>query len=434
MEKEIKNKKFDYNRKFGSFRNKTLFEKLNPDLQKYIRELAFSFKFTFQEFRQVVEIARDLEMWQEQSLPHWWQEQSELLGIESSTHSKLIFFRELNKHIQELKNAEKSYQDFDKIQFRKKNTKKFVKTDAAENFYGMCPVASPKTICCNLRTIDAVENCSFGCSYCTIQTFYTNDIRINQNLKEKLKTINLENDRFYHFGTGQSSDSLAYGDRDGILSAHCNFAASNPNILMEFKTKSRNTAFFLENKIPLNIVCSWSLNPQIIISNEEHFTASLKERLEAARIIADKGIKVAFHFHPMIYYSGWEMEYADIAGKIINNFHTEEVLFISYGSVTLIKPVIQKIRDLGNPSKILQMNFVTDPHGKFTYPDELKIRMFTHLHQAFEPWHDQVFFYLCMEKESIWQQSLGYVYESNEIFEIDFGKNTMNKIFPAKMP
>ena len=124
MEKEIKNKKFDYNRKFGSFRNKTLFEKLNSDLQKYIRELAFSFKFTFQEFRQVVEIARDLEMWQEKSLPHWWQEQTELLGVDSSTRGKLIFFRELNKHIRDLKNTEKSYQDFENVRFRKKKYKK----------------------------------------------------------------------------------------------------------------------------------------------------------------------------------------------------------------------------------------------------------------------------------------------------------------------
>ena len=40
------------------------------------------------------------------------------------------------------------------------------------------------------------------------------------------------------------------------------------------------------------MVCSWSLNPSVIIDNEEHFTAGLKERIEAARILADKGIKV----------------------------------------------------------------------------------------------------------------------------------------------
>ncbi len=120
----------------------------------------------------------------------------------------------------------------------------------------------------------------------------------------------------------------------------------------------------------------------------------------------------------------------EIAQTITNNFNKDEVLFISFGSVTLIKPVIQKIRDLGNPSKILQMDFVTDPHGKLTYPDEIKIKMFTHMYQAFKSWHDQVFFYLCMEKEEIWLQTLGYSYETNEIFEEEFGKHTMRKIYP----
>jgi spore photoproduct lyase len=425
MDKVLKNKKFNYNKKYDSFQNKTLYEKLNHDVQEVIRELSFRYKFTFQEFRQVVEMARDLEMWQEKTLAQWWSEQSE---SELIIESKIAFFRALRSHIKELKNTEKSYQDFDKVRFREKNTKRIVKSEASDSFYGMCPVASPKTVCCNLRTIDAVENCSFGCSYCTIQTFYTSDIRINQNLEEKLKSIDIEKDRFYHFGTGQSSDSLAYGDRDNILSAHCNFAAAHPNILMEFKTKSKNTAFFLDNDIPANVVCSWSLNPQTIISNEEHFTASLSERLHAARSVADKGIKVAFHFHPMVYYSEWESGYADIAGKIIEMFNQDEVLFISFGSVTLIKPVIQKIRDLGNPSKILQMDFVTDPHGKYTYPDATKVRMFTHMYQAFKSWHDKVFFYLCMEKSDIWLKSLGYVYDTNEIFEIEFGKSTMKKL------
>ncbi len=310
MDKAIKNKKFDYHRKFDSFGDHSVFNKLDAELQQYIRDLAFEFKFTFQEFRQTVEIARDLDMWQEKPLKQWWQERSEILRSEEIKWDKTLFFKELRKYISELKNTEKSYQKFEKEKFKTKNTKKIIQTDPGDNIHGMCPVASPKTVCCNLRTIDAVENCTFGCSYCTIQTFYTSEIRINQNLEEKLNKIPIDQNRFYHFGTGQSSDSLAYGDRDGILSAHCNFAAKNPNILMEFKTKSKNTIFFMENEIPSNIVCSWSLNPQTIILNEEHFTASLAERLDAARLVADKGIKVAFHFHPMVYYSDWEEDYA----------------------------------------------------------------------------------------------------------------------------
>jgi spore photoproduct lyase len=149
--------------------------------------------------------------------------------------------------------------------------------------------------------------------------------------------------------------------------------------------------------------------------------------LKAARTVADKNVKIAFHFHPLIWYKNWARDYTKIVEGIIKNFKPNEVLFISFGSITLIKPVIQKIRVLGNPTKTLQMPLVSDPHGKLTYPDDIKIKMFRQMHEAFKPWRDKVFLYLCMEKESIWKSSFGYAYENNEIFEQTFGQYTMNK-------
>jgi spore photoproduct lyase len=296
----------------------------------------------------------------------------------------------------------------------------------------MCPVASDKTVCCNLHTIDAVENCVFGCSYCTIQTFYGKDILIQEDIKEKLDEIEIDQDRFYHYGTGQSSDSLAWGNRNGILDGLCNFAADHSNILVEFKTKSKNIQYFLENETPPNIVCSWSLNTKVIIENEEHFTATLDERLASARSLADKGIKVAFHFHPLVWYAGWQDEYSQIAIRLQQEFKPQEVLFVSLGSITLIKPVVQKIRDLGNPTKTLQMELIKDPHGKLTYPDQKKISMFRFMYDSFQDWQNEVFFYLCMEKASIWKESFGYDYSSNKEFEQEFGNQTMNKIYQSQ--
>ena len=206
------------------------------------------------------------------------------------------------------------------------------------------------------------------------------------------------------------------------------FAAKNPNIVLEFKTKSDNISYFLENDFPANIVCSWSLNPQTIIENEEHFTASLQNRLLAARKVADKGLKVSFHFHPIVYYDKWKESYTKIAEKVQKLFEPHEILFISFGSVTFIKPVLKKIRKQGFNTKITQMELVTDPHGKMTYPDDIKVEKFSTMYKTFSPWHDEVFFYLCMEKASLWQQSLGYVYPDNETFEKAMLDNVFNKI------
>jgi len=415
--------------KFEQYAQNKLFRLLTPDQQEFIHKLTLDLRLTFQEFRQVTEACRDLEMWDEEDLYTWWIHFRRASGTYDNLPAfKKHFITALQQHMKQLKTDAKSYDKNQNKKPVKPEKSQVVSTVSDTNVYGWCPVASEKTVCCNLRTIDAVESCSFGCTYCTIQTFYRDKVTIDANLKEKLENINLEPDHLYHIGTGQSSDALVWGNRNGILDDLMDFTRQHPNVLLEFKTKSDNISYFLENEIPLNIVCSWSLNPQIIIDNEEHYTASLERRLASARTVADKGIKVSFHFHPIIYYDNWNAAYSQIAEMILQQFSPEEILFISFGSVTFIKPVIKKIRERGLPTKILQMDFVTDPHGKLTYADEIKIEKFSLMYQAFKSWHDKVFFYLCMEKESLWEKSLGYVYKTNEDFEQALIDSSFEKI------
>jgi len=417
----------NYQQKLQKFIPQTFFNSLDEETRVFIEKIASAYQFTFQEFRQVTEAARDLSMWGEIHLSKWWTENIHFEESRKNKNSVLIL---VNDHINELKSAAKNYPVEGLNRPKKREKGKIVLMESDKNIFGMCPVASEKTVCCNLKTIDAVENCIFGCSYCTIQTFYKSETVFDNNIAGKLANIQLDPERNYHIGTGQSSDSLAWGNKNGNLDDLCKFASDNPNVLLEFKTKSDNISYFLENEIPPNIVCSWSLNPQTIIDNEEHFTVSLENRLKAARSVADKGVKVSFHFHPIVYYDDWRLAYTDIAKKVQDVFRPEDVLFISFGSVTFIKPVLKKIRNLGFPTKITQMELVTDPHGKMTYPDNIKIEKFSTMYQAFSRWHEKVFFYLCMEKAELWEKSLGYVFLTNEEFEKAMLDNVFSKIKP----
>ena len=58
-----------------------------------------------------------------------------------------------------------------------------------------------------------------------------------------------------------------------------------------------------------------------------------------------------------------------------------------------------------------------DANGKYSYPLAQKKEMFQTLYRAFAPWHDTVFFYLCMEDEWLWKEVFGYEFENNEAFE-----------------
>ena len=393
----------------------------------FIEELAVRYRFTHQELRQVTEAAVDLAMWEEGALSHWWrsEEASAALTLDARGRKKQLLWR-LRAHLSALRTVAKSYPQNGLPKPPDHNLQP-VARESDKTILGMCPVASQETVCCNLRTIDAVENCGMGCSYCAVQTFYGDEVVFDANLAQKLQALELEEDRFYHIGTGQSSDALMWGNQHGILDALCAFAAAHPNVLLEFKSKSKNVAYFLDNPVPANAVLSWSLNTPTIISNEEHFSAALPQRLEAARRVAERGIKVAFHFHPIVHYDCWREDYEALAQAVTEQFDPAAVLFVSFGSVTFIKPVIKALRQRANATKMLQMEMVPGAKGKLSYPEALKAEMFAHMYRAFAPWQDDVFFYLCMEQAPLWRSTFGFAYETNDAFEADFGRHVRMK-------
>ena len=482
--------------RFTALVGHTLFDQLAPEQQGLLRDLSDCYRLTVQEMRLLCEAARDLEMWREPGLAAWWRAAERVLDGQAldqrSPHERVLvehgpdqttpaeraqtgqtladrgpggprpggprpggqgridadvgagfvgagagrarkqrLLRQLREHLAGLRRAATVYPE-GAGPAPQRPPLHFVAADADAEVFGDCPVRSDRTLCCNLKTIDAVQNCAYGCSYCTIQTFYGDRVAVDPDLGAKLRRLELEPGRFYHIGSGQSSDSLVWGNRGGILDALCDFAAAHPDVLLELKTKSANVAYLLERPVPANVVCSWSLNTAPVIAHEEHFTAPLEQRLQAARRVADRGIKVAFHFHPMVHYAGWDQDYPALAQRLQSDFDPDQVWFVSLGSVTFIKPVIKQIRRRGEPTRILQTELVKDPHGKLTYPDDLKVEMFSTMYRTLAPWHGRVFFYLCMEKAEIWDRALGWRFSSNAEFERAFAAATLYRARSAR--
>ena len=401
-----------YLSKFETAIHNSFYNNLPIKEQEFIKEKAFMFKFSYQELKQIIEIARDLEMWNEKNLQDIFPEHTQ----------KKVVFTKLRKAYEEIRNSPNSYDNFELKNIPKEQKFTFKVAEKQGFGLGLCPVASEKTRCCNLMTLDAVESCGFDCSYCSIQSFYNqNTITFDSSFAQKLLNLKLDPNKTYHIGTGQASDSLMFGNREGVLDALLVFAKNNPNVLLEFKTKSDNIKYLLENEVPQNILCTWSLNTTTIIENEEHLTASLDKRINAARKMADKGIKVGFHFHPIVEYEGYLDEYQEVYERLIREFKPSEVVLVSFGTLTFIKPVIKQLRGREFRTKITQI-----PHenasGKTSYTDSTKVEMFKHAYESFSPWQnragkEKVFFYLCMEEHQMWAKTFGYQYATNNDFE-----------------
>lgn len=395
---------------------------------EFISRKTDEYRLSFQDNRQLQIIASDLRRWDEGTLENIWKD-PENPALKGKDRKKKVM--DGVKAVWELKKVEpKKYSSFEADYKPPVHGFSFSDKSPDSPVLGRCPVASEKTRCCNLQTLDAVINCGFDCSYCSIRTFYhTDDIQFHQDLKMKLDKIagELDPEKRYHIGTGQSSDSLMWGNRNGMMDDILDFAEANPNVLLELKSKAANIDSLLSRPIPANVITSWSLNPPVIIENEEHLTASLSDRIEAARRITAEGGLVAFHFHPIIVYDGWKQDYKAVFNQLIADFNPEDITHISFGTLTFIKPVIKELRKRELKSKILQMP-MEEIAGKLSYPFETKKEIFSFAYDSFKAWHDKIFFYLCMEDIDLWEPVFGRSYSDNEEFEQDMIESYFKKV------
>ncbi|MGM0431090.1 MAG: radical SAM protein [Spirochaetota bacterium] len=393
----------------------------------WIEQTARRLHLSVQNRRRLVEAAIDLRLWEQPPIETIWDE-SGSEQLTGKTKTQFILHRFFST-VEELRSKPIDYHSFDPPVLQGEKGLSFVRQQEDAPIMGRCPVAGEKTRCCNLQTLDAVQQCGFACSYCSIQSFYDESrVYFQENLDAKLESLQLDPERMYHIGTGQSSDSLMWGNRNGLLTNLFSFASRHPNVLLELKTKSARTDWINLPDIPNNVIATWSLNTPDVISAEEHLTASLEDRIKAARTAADAGIPVGFHFHPIIWHTGWKESYADVIHMLHRYFSPDEVVMVSLGTLTFIKPVLKKLRQSGRKTRTTQIPLV-DAAGKLSYPYEIKRELFSFVYDQFSPqWKEHVFFYLCMEDASLWEPVFGFSYPSNEAFESAMKRRYLQKI------
>jgi len=412
--------------KLQPFQSDPLFTGLSAAEREFLIHKCSELRLTHQQIKQLLDAAADLAMWDEGSLREFWDEEG-LEQMPGKERARRAVQRVLEKR-EQLRREPASYRGFDGGPPPKQSLS-YRTADPRDALLGSCPVASSKTRCCNLLTLDAVQQCGFACSYCSIQSFYGDgEVFFHENLPQKLAALELDPQTLYHIGTGQSSDSLMWGNRGGLLDALFDFASAHPNVILELKTKSDATGPLLAREVPRNVVVTWSLNTHTIVEQEEHLTAPVERRLAAARRTADRGIPVGFHFHPIVRYRAWKEEYTALWKRVQELFSPRETVMVSFGTLTFTKEVVKFLRRQPVRSKVLQLP-LSETAGKLSYPFDVKKELFTHAYRAFsKEWHEEVFFYLCMEEPELWEPVFGFAYPDNEAFEAAMKRHYAKKM------
>ena len=117
-------------------------------------------------------------------------------------------------------------------------------------------------------------------------------------------------ERSFRIGTGELSDSLALDPLTELTRLLVPFFAARRNAVLELKTKTDCVDTLLDARPARaggGVVVGQRARRSI--ERDEPGTATLAERLAAARRVQAAGYRVGFHFDPLIEFDGWEAGY-----------------------------------------------------------------------------------------------------------------------------
>ena len=291
--------------------------------------------------------------------------------------------------------------------------KKLFLTRSKGEFLKKCP-GSEGQVCCNYFVINFASNCPMDCSYCYLQEYLAQNSQlkvfsnVDDLLNEADELLSKHRRFFFRIGTGEIADSLALDPYIGFSREVVPFFADQPNVLLELKTKSDCVAGLLGLDPKDRVVVAWSMNPQRVIDHDEHGTASLIERLQAARRCQDAGYRLGFHFDPMIEYPGWERDYEQMLEQTFSTVDWRRISWLSLGVLRDTPSLKRLMRERFPQTRLLTGEQVLCPDGKLRYFQPLRVEMYRKMLQWIRRVAPTVKVYLCMESKEVWEQVFGF--------------------------
>jgi spore photoproduct lyase len=277
-------------------------------------------------------------------------------------------------------------------------------------FLKACPGTRCYT-CCDYKILHIGTFCNMDCSYCILQSYFHPPVlQYFVNYDELLSELSdmFAQKQIVRVGTGEFTDSLIWELWTDSSTRLVSAFSEQHHCILELKTKT--TAVERLKALPhqQKTIAAWSLNTNRIIGSEERSTASLSARLKAAARCASWGYPLAFHFDPLVLYEGCEKEYEQCVQQLFSCIDPTHIAWISLGSLRFMPALKEIIQQRFADSRIVYGEFITGLDRKMRYFKPLRIDLYRKMVGWIKGIAPEVFVYLCMEDDEVWEASFGF--------------------------
>ena len=204
----------------------------------------------------------------------------------------------------------------------------------------------------------SVMNCLFDCDYCFLKGMYsTGNIVLFVNLEDYEKKIKemLKEGPMY-LSVSYDTDLLALQGIADLCSFWTELAKNNEDLTIEFRTKAHVKRF---DPAP-NVIYSFTLSPQSVISSYEHYTSSLEGRLDSVSRACEAGCNVRLCFDPVLYVRDYMKCYNDFMDEVLPRVSWDKITDVSVGAFRISKEYMKGLRSCCPMSAVTEFPYVNE--------------------------------------------------------------------------
>jgi spore photoproduct lyase len=278
-------------------------------------------------------------------------------------------------------------------------------------FFKPCPGTAQGYNCCGYQILTPLTGCGMYCRFCILQVYfddhrqvlYTNWADLEREVEAKMAA---HQGRIVRVGTGEFADSLYLEPRLGLSTRVAALFERYPNAVVEFKTKSANIASLGAIRNPRQVVIGFSMNTPEMIGLLEKGTASLQQRLQAARTCEEMGFWLAFHFDPMVWHPSWKTAYRSVIESIFSSVKAPgRIAWWSCGGFRSVPALKAHLKASGEHLPLFGGEMVLGEDRKLRYFRPLRVEFYRLMAEEIGRHCPAVPLYLCMESPEVWRES-----------------------------
>jgi hypothetical protein len=266
-------------------------------------------------------------------------------------------------------------------------------------------------VCQSAYQLHTITGCPFRCAYCGLGGM----IRILTNIEEYCGHLRewitvAPEQRLYKWDN--QSDVIFFEPEYDAARLLIDFFASEPDRYLEiYAGKSDNVDYMLDYPHNGHTILQWSIAARTQSSQLEPRTASMEERIEAARKCQEAGYLVRYRFSPIIPVRNWREENRELIELIFDRTRPDIITLCAFGWMDVDDARTCIPFEMLDPEFVAAMEaaapFIRDrgygAGGGRPIPHDARVTLFRFLIDEIRRINPDQVIALCLETEEMWR-------------------------------